>query len=227
MRFHFGKPPEDETFSPQSEGWLPIREPEPLVLTLIAIPVSIGLFLLWGILCFLVFPLELFIPEIIPISEKVFQIQLPIVASVLKTSIWPFLIIMILFIPVHELIHALCFPDRGLSARTSFGLWPSTGFFYSHYEGPMCRNRFLLVLIAPYFILSLLPFALIAGLRLLGWLPEFMINLAWLSLLNSLGAAGDLIGVWLVFSQITRATMVRNKGWRTYWKPASDTSSNL
>ncbi len=226
MRFHFGIPPEDETFNPQTEGWLPIREPEPRVLTLIAIPVAIGLFLLWGILCFLAFPYELFVPKIIPISEKVIQIQMPFVESILETSIWPFFTILILFIPIHELIHTLCFPDRGLSARTLIGLWPSRGFFYAHYEGPMWRNRFLFVLVTPYIVLSLMPLALIAGLRFLGWLPEIMLNLAWLSLVNSLGAAGDMIGVWLVLSQITRAASVRNKGWRTYWKPASNTTSN-
>jgi Putative zincin peptidase len=220
MRFHFGVPPEDETFDPQAEGWLPIREPVPRVLMLIAIPVAIGLFLLWGVLCFLVFPVEQFVPEIIPISEKVIQIQIPIVASILETSIWPFLTILILFIPIHELIHALCFPDRGLSSRTFIGVWPSRGFFYAHYEGSMPRNRFLLVLAAPFIALSLMPITLIAGLRFLGWLPEIMLSLAWLSLVNSLGAAGDLIGVWRVSSRIPRAAMVRNKGWKTYWKSA-------
>jgi hypothetical protein len=93
MRFYFGKPPEDVTFSPQSEGWLPICEPEPRGLTLIAFPVS-------------------------------------------------------------------------------------------------------------------------------------MLNLARLSLLNSLAAAGDITAVWLIFSQINHTAIVRNKGWRTYWKSASDISSN-
>jgi hypothetical protein len=218
MRFHFGTPPEDETFHPQAEGWLPIREPEPRVVTLIAIPVAIGLILPWGALCLLVFPMELFVPEIRPISEKAFQIQMPIVASLLETSIWPFLMILILFIPLHELIHALCFPDQGLSARAFIGFWPSTVFFYAHYEGPMSRNRFLLVCVAPYIALSLVPMTLIAGLRFLGWRPEIMLSLAWLSLVNSLGAAGDFIGFWLVLSQIPHTAIVRNKGWRTYWK---------
>lgn len=226
MRFHFGTPPVDETFNPQIQGWLPIREPEPRVLTLIALPVAIGLFILWGVLCFLVFPKELFVPEVIPISEKVIQIRMPIVSSILDTSIWPFLTILILFIPAHELIHALCFPDRGRSARTFIGLWPSMGFFYAYYEGSMLRNQFLLVLVAPYIALSLMPVALIAGLRFLGWLPEVMLSLAWLSLVNSLGAAGDLIGAWVILSQITSTAVVRNKGWRTYWKPASNTASN-
>ncbi len=207
MRFHFGIPPEDETFDPQTEGWFPIREPEPRVLMLIAIPVATGLFFLWGILYFLVFPLELFVLQVVPISEKVIQIRMPIVESILQTSIWPFLTILVFFIPIHELIHALCFPDRGLSARTFIGLWPSRGFFYAHYEGSMSRNRFLLVLAAPYIALSLIPIALIAGLRFLGWLPEIMLSLAWLSLVNSLGAAGDLIGFWLVVSQIPGAAL--------------------
>src|SRR5690242_2261251 len=141
MRFHFGAPPEDETFDPQTEEWLPMREPEPRALPLFATPVAIGLTLLWGVLCLLAFPRELFQPVIIPVSETVFRIQMPILRGILESSIWPFLTIFVLFVPVHEFIHALCFPEGGGSAKAFIGFWPATGFFYAHYKGPMSRNR--------------------------------------------------------------------------------------
>jgi len=196
-----------------------MREPDPRVLTFLAIPVAIGLLLLWLILCLLILPAGLFKPEIVPISNTIFQIQIPIVESVMKTPVWLFSTILLLYIPAHELIHALCFPDRGLSDRTFIGFWPGTGFFYAHYEGAMSRERFLLVYTAPYMILSLLPFALMTGGRLLGWPLEIVLALAWLSLLNSLGAAGDWIGFGLILVQIPPKSNVRNRGWKTFWKP--------
>lgn len=226
MRLHFGPPPEDHTFNPQMNGWVPIREPEPRFLKLIAIPVAFGLVLLWGVLSLLVFSMELFVLEVIPISENEFQIQIPILESILETPAWLFLTILILFIPVHELIHVSFFPDKGLSARTIIGIWPATGFFYAHYGGAMSRNRFLLVFVAPFLALSFVPLVLIAALRFFGWLPEIMLSLAWLSLVSSIGAAGDIVGIWLVSSQTPSTANVRNKGWRTYWKPANNSPSS-
>jgi hypothetical protein len=48
-----------------------------------------------------------------------------------------------------------------------------------------------------------------------------MQSLLWLSLFGSVLACGDLVGAGLIFFQIPRSTIVRNKGWRTYWKFAA------
>ena len=68
----------------------------------------------------------------------------------------PFLVIVIFLIPVHELTHALFHPACGLSDKTIIGLWLSKGLFYAYYEGPMTRNRFLMVYAGPFVVLSLL-----------------------------------------------------------------------
>lgn len=224
MRFHWGAFPEDKSFNPEIEGWVALPDTNLSAVHLIALPVAFGLFLLWLLLACLALPPELLTPQVRQISSTVFQIQFPIY----ETLTWPLLAILIavfiLFFPTHEIVHALCCPDWGLSANTIFGVWLTKGFFYIHHEGPMSRNRLLLVLVAPYIVLSLLPLALIALFRTLGWTPEIIISLTWLSLLGSLSAGGDFVSVGSLLSQIPNTAMVRNKGQRSYWKPAGKTS---
>ncbi len=224
MRFHFGAFPEDQSFNPEAEGWVALREGNLGAVHLMALPASVGLFLLWLLLAFFTFPADLLTPKATQLSDTVVRIQFP----VYETATWPLLAvlgaILILFIPVHELLHAICCPGWGLSSKTVFGAWPSRGFFYIHHDGPMRRNRFLLVLGAPYLALSLLPLALMAILRVTGWTAEVMISLAWLSLLGSLFAGGDLVSAGSLLAQIPSTAMVRNKGRISYWKPADPAS---
>jgi hypothetical protein len=205
MRFHYGAVPEDPHFSPEAEGWLAIREPGPWLLQLIALPVAVILLLLSGALLYLVFPRELLLNQSPPLT-----ISIPI---------WPFLSILILIIPIHELIHAVCHPGWGFSSNSVIGLWLSRALFYAHYEGSMSRNRFLLIFAMPYIVLSLLPIPLLAVSGILGWTPDTALTLAYLSLIGGILACGDVVGFWLVISQIPGSAIVRNKGWKTYWRP--------
>lgn len=47
-----------------------------------------------------------------------------------------------------------------------------------------------------------------------------MQSLMGLSLFGSVSACGDLVGAALIFFQIPHSAIVRNKGWKTYWKSA-------
>lgn len=76
----------------------------------------------------------------------------------------------------------------------------------------MSRDRFLLVFIMPYIVLGALPTILIAI------IPELMQSLFWFSLIGSVLASGDFVGAGLILFQIPRSGIVRNKGWKTYWK---------
>jgi hypothetical protein len=227
MRFHLGRFPENTNFNPEAERWFALPTGNINAVHLKTIPVSLGLFLLWLTLVSLVFPSELLTPQVTQLLPNVIRIQYPI----FQTPLWPLLAILIaisiLFIPSHEMIHALCCPQWGLSANTVFGIWLHKGFFYIHHEEPMSRNHFLLVLVAPYIVLSLLPLAAIGLFRVIGWTPELLITLAWLSLLGSLFASGDFISVGLLLSQVPNAAIVRNKGQRSYWKPAGKTTRTV
>lgn len=95
----------------------------------------------------------------------------------------------------HEAIHLLGFPNLGMSAETVVGVWPEAGSPYVQHLSPMSRNRFLIVSILPFLVLSILPLALAFN----GAGP---INLlSWLSVLNCVGAGSDL----LIFHKVIRA----------------------
>jgi hypothetical protein len=227
MRLHFGPFPENTNFDPEAEGWSALPDEKPNAVHLKALPASMGLFLLWLPLFLLAFPLETLIPQATQLSPNGFRIQIP----VFQTPLWPLLALLIaisiLSIPAHEMIHALCCPGWGLSANTVFGVWLTGGFFYIHHEGPMARNHFLLVLVAPYIVLSLVPLALMALFRVVGRTPELLISLTWLSLLGSLYAGGDFVSAGSLLSQLPKAAIIRNKGRRSYWKPAGKTSLSI
>lgn len=115
-------------------------------------------------------------------------------------------------IPVHEAIHALVHPGRGLSDRTCIGVWVSRGMFYAHCHGPMSRNRFIAILIAPFIVLSLLPLIVCA---VTGWAHPLPVTG---SIVNSFLACGDLFGILLLVWQVPCQATIQNQSWRTYWQ---------
>jgi hypothetical protein len=136
------------------------------------------------------------------------------------SSTTPMLLILAIIlgsIPVHELVHALTHPHFGLSSESILGFWLSRGLFYAHYDGEMSRNRFLAILAMPFLILSLLPVAIIAfiGSSAPMSMPSY---LGIVALTNSMFASGDAVGFALILSQIPSAAVVRNMGWKSFWK---------
>ena len=189
MIIHWGAVPEDPDFHPENEGWSPIREPGPLAIQFIALPVAMVVVgLLVGLLA-MVWP-----------------------SGSVSGSIWLLLALAILLIPIHEILHAVCFPGGLPSPHTIIGIWLSRILFYAHYEGVMTRTRFLVTFAMPFLVLSILPIMLVGLLR---W-PS--LELAALSIVNGAAASGDIIGIILVGLQVPASASVRNRGWRTYWR---------
>lgn len=220
MRFHLGAFPENKDFDPESEGWAALPDVNLDTIHLRALRASLGLFLLWLLFFLVGFPLELFTSQAIQLSPNEFQIQF----LIFQIPPWFILVILIailiLFIPTHEIVHVLCCPGWGLSANTVVGLWLPKGFLYVFYDGPMSRNRFMFVLLAPYLFLSLLPLALMAIVRFTGWTPVLILSLTWISLLGSLLAGGDFVSVGLLLSsKVPGTALIRNNGQKSYWKP--------
>jgi hypothetical protein len=205
MRFHYGEIPKASSFDPEAEGWASIREPSPLLLNLLAVPVA---FLMAGLTI-----------GLLSLAHE----GSPLVIWLLgegDSSTNPMLLILAVIlgsIPVHELVHALTHPHFGLSSESILGLWLSRGLFYAHYEGEMSRNRFLAILAMPFLILSLLPVAIIAFIG--SSAPMSMQGyLSIVALTNSILASADAVGFALLLSQIPSAAVVRNKGWKSFWK---------
>jgi len=201
MRFRLGPIPEDPGFDPLREGWVRLREPGPLAIQVIALPVAFGALVVGVVLLAAAAPSGL-----------------GGVLAVFGLPAWAWLLELIAAVPAHEAIHALLHPDGGRSAQTVIGLWPRKAVFYANFEAAMTRNRQLLVLAGPYVALGLLPI----GLRALplGWAPPAAAVLSLLALVGAVLASGDLIGLALLAAQVPAEAVVRNQGWRTYWRAA-------
>ena len=196
MRFHYGPPPEDPQFQPLAQGWHSIREPGPVLVQVLAIPVAVLAFLGLGV----------------AITQISGSSPFPLILSV-EALLW-----FIGLVPLHEMLHLLAHPDFGFSHRSVVGAWLSRLLFYAVYLGPMRRARFLTALAAPFVVLSLAPLLVMALGRAIPLSGESLHHLALLSLVNGVASAGDLVGLALVGLQVPRGAILQDKGWKTYWK---------
>ncbi len=212
MRVHWGGIPIAPDFQPEADGWNPIHEPSPGIIQFIALPLAIVIGAVLGCILHYVAPRGICGHGSVSFSSP--NVLLLLVGMVVVIG---------LFLAVHEMIHALVHPAQGRTDKTLIGIWPSRLLFYAHYEGVLSRTRFLAVFAAPMVVLSLCPIPLIALLDAWGKWPAVEMCLTVLSLINGLSSAGDALGMILVASQVPASAMVRNRGWRTYWKlPASE-----
>ena len=201
MRFHFGPPPPNPEFQPEMNGWTPLREPKPLMLNIMAIPLSIlamvALAVAWNREPTMA----------INFDASIFGRLAPLVyvATILFIG-FPGLIL------VHELIHALGYPQFGFSRQSLLGVWPSRLVFYAGYLGRLSRNRWLVVYLLPFLVLSVLPLLVCRPFHFDAPLLQVV------SVVNGLFSGGDLVLVLLIFFQVPRAATMQNQGWSTWWK---------
>lgn len=212
MRIHWGAIPAAADFQPEADGWSPIHEPSPVLMQFIAVPLGVVIVGLLGSVLHFAAPRGICGHGSVSFRGSDVLIVLGGMAAVL-----------ILFIAAHEMIHALVHPARGRTDKTIIGIWPSRLLFYAHYEGALSRARFLAVFAAPLVVLSFCSLPFIALMDAWGKWPAFEICLTVLSLVNGLASAGDALGMILIASQVPATAVVRNRGWRTYWKlPAGE-----
>lgn len=116
-------------------------------------------------------------------------------------------------IVVHEMLHAICHPGFGLRKDSILGFWPSKFLFFAHYEQELARNRFILILVFPFLVISLVP--LVLGF----WVSrDWWYWWAFVSCFNGAAACGDWFGILIVLFQVPRQGIVRNQGYRTFWR---------
>ncbi len=190
MKFVFGKIPDNSDFNPCTEGWVAIKEPTLWLSQLIALPIGLLIAILLGVLWYSATPLNKFGEEI-------------------KGSVLLWIIGIVI---CHELIHALFHPKCGVSSDTFLGFWPSKFLFYAHYDSILSKRRFMTILITPFVFLSLLPLMLCAVFQ---YAPAEMFSL---SIFNTMLASVDVFGFFLVFWSVPQGVLVRNKGWKTYYR---------
>lgn len=194
MRFLLGPPPADPSFHPHLP-WQPLREPKQIA-SVIALSLPLGMVAAIGYLT-IALTLEPSHTIIVTLNLQAF-------------------FAFILLIPLHELLHALAVPGSLGSPQLVVGIWPRTFLAYVHYMGVLRRERWLLVALNPLVTLSLLSLAFAQV------LPAWKSSWLTIGVLNALASGGDLLGVLLILTQVPRQAWVRNHGWYTYWRPATD-----
>jgi len=83
--------------------------------------------------------------------------------------------------------------------------------FYVHYEGVLNRNRFRLILLNPFVVLSLFP---ILACSLFQVSHLILVKIA---IINVMLSYGDLLGFFNI-CVIHINALIRNTGWKSYWK---------
>ena len=130
------------------------------------------------------------------------------------------LLVLAVYIPLHELLHLLGQPGWGRSNRSVVVLWPARLRFGVYYEGCMSRRRWLGMRLAPMIALSALPAGLLALTKLWPQNVELEIGLQVLMLVNALGSGGDVVAALLVLRQVPPTGQLCFRAGRAYWRPA-------
>jgi hypothetical protein len=136
----------------------------------------------------------------------------PVETLVPLYSLLDFLLIFAGVVVVHELLHASAHPMAGRSPHSILGVWPSRGLFYAHYDGELSRERFIVILLMPFAVITLLPLAAAVVMR------DASDAVAFVSAFNAVLGCVDVLGVGLLLWQVPAGATCRNQGWRTYWR---------
>jgi hypothetical protein len=132
----------------------------------------------------------------------------------------PQVLALLLFIPLHEAVHAIWHPRLGLSSRTVVVIWPSKLRFGVYYGGCMTRRRWLVMRLAPFFFLTLVPIGLLTLFKV--WPASFALDifLQVLFLVNGIGSGGDIVAAVWVLRQVPAGAQVCFHGGKAYWRAA-------
>jgi len=185
-----------------SEGWLKLKEPSNLgVAILLSVPfMIINTAISISIVFYLYPPLkELFN------DKQGFNISFTVTLFTLI-----YVVIILAFMALHEVIHACFIPNTLKSDKTYWGINMFYGFVFT--TEIIKKNRFLIISIMPFILLSLiLPFIL----NVFGWLNSYTILLC---LINAGGSCVDCLNICLVATQVPKGSYIVNNGFETYFK---------
>lgn len=121
-----------------------------------------------------------------------------------------FLGLSVVIIFIHELLHLVFVPGFLTSDKAFLGITHFGGFAYS--EEVLSKSRFILILLAPFIIISIIMPGILGALNLLNPLLKFMI------LSSAMGSGVDMLTLVLVLIQVPAGAYLTCNGMRTYWK---------
>ena len=128
------------------------------------------------------------------------------------------LLVLLLYVPLHEIIHAVFQPGMGLTTRTTIVVWPKKVRVGVYYDGCISRRRWILMRLAPLVMLSIIPagFLLLFKFISVSYATEIFTEV--LMLVNGIGSGGDVIAVGWVLLQVPRRTKICFANQQAYWQ---------
>lgn len=204
MRFHLGNVIQDQSRSTDKTGWQRIHSPALWRGYVLALAAG---FFSFTILCGALSVLSW-------VAGPGFGRSAPATSSPWEGAVWALL----LYIPAHELLHAIWHPRAGLSPQTVMVMWPAKLQFGVYYDGCMTRRRWLLMRLAPLFFLSVVPALILAIVQTEPSSPALQAFLEVLLLVNCVGGGGDIVAAIWVMRQVPASTQICFDGGKAYWR---------
>ncbi|MBZ0310951.1 MULTISPECIES: DUF3267 domain-containing protein [Clostridium] len=196
-------PPTDSDFSNMliSTGWKKIKEPSNLNEAILqSIPFMIINGIIFIVIAYCIYP---------PIEEFINSKNSISITLNINIMTLIYIAITILFMTIHELIHACFIPDFLKSDKTYWGINVLFGFVCTTEK--IKKSRYIIISIMPFILLSII-FPLI--LSTFGLLNEFIL---FLCLLNAMGSCIDFLNIWNILRQAPNGSYIVNNGGETYY----------
>lgn len=195
MRFILGPIPPSEALDAIEAGWTPMVSSKDFPLAKAVCMLGTIGFGLTGIWC---------LPQVIVSMEISSKWMIAIIGG----------LPIFLLIPLHELCHCLGY----LVPLTSRSL--ISGIFrhgiYVIYDAPLRRRRVLLMLAAPFVLLSVLPALTIPFLS-----PAYWWACSYIALIHAALCVGDAVTFFRILVNVPRRAWIHNSGWTTCWSAIS------
>jgi len=115
--------------------------------------------------------------------------------------------------PLHELAHVVAMPGGLTSRKTLIGLW-SPWAFYAHHAGEMTRRRYILVLLLPFLVMTVLPLLVMYVALPRGNWDLLVLPAAF----HGAGCMADVLNTIWVHRRVPAGAVVRGQGHRLYWR---------
>lgn len=187
-----------------ANDWIQLREPNNLVSIMLA---AIPLIILCALPSLKIF--DIFSP--FSLTDYGITLLPPTISiTIYFTDLAWFLVCAIGLIFIHELMHLVFVPDFLNSDKTFLGITYFGGFAYS--EEALSKSRFILTLLTPYVVISIILPGILGALNILNPLVKFLL------ILHAMSSGVDMLGLILLLTQVPSGVYLTCNGTKTYWK---------
>lgn len=190
----------EKTLQLSASGWRRLKEPQNVSTAILySIPIAFLLMVMNGGWMYFISPE---FRSMMAIDEL--KIKIVINAAALL-----YVVIIFVFLFIHEMVHAVFIPNILQSSCTYWGFNGLTGFVYT--EEMIGKRRYFIISVMPLLILS---FLLPAILSVLGMLNRFIMLLC---IINAGGSCVDILNMILVWIQVPAEGKMISNGFATYY----------